>query len=413
MNLNKVSETSSTITLGWTPPTNVQYYLFYADDQLVSNSPSVDKNGNVKKQIKFNKSGNPFEVVAVIRVNGVMSFDVGKYDLNPSPPPGDTQSPTAPTNLRTTSVDQTNVSLAWNPSTDNVGVVKYNVYRNNVKIGEGPGSSGGAQDAWTDNGLTCGTSYVYAVDSEDAAGNKSVKATLTVMTVACDTPPPPPPSGTMTPTQFQSAAVSGATIENQTVTGSVNITNSNVTAKNCVFQGTVDLANGTVLDGCKAKGFYAFGKTGWSLLNSQFDGQGSVSQNLIWDQPAGQGNKNWKISNCTFTNFYKAGDSTVHSEALYIGGWSDGGVVENCHFMDNGTTGHIFFTWFGTQASTSGYPRNICVRGNTFENNDSKVFHYFDIDWRTEIPYPAANIKINPNNTFDKGSSRPEFSGAC
>src|SRR5262245_65868940 len=42
---------------------------------------------------------------------------------------GDTQVPTAPTNLRVTGVTALSVSLAWNASTDNVGVSGYDVMR--------------------------------------------------------------------------------------------------------------------------------------------------------------------------------------------------------------------------------------------------------------------------------------------
>ncbi len=41
---------------------------------------------------------------------------------------GDTEPPTVPGNLRSTGVTSSSVSLAWDPSTDNVGVVAYDVY---------------------------------------------------------------------------------------------------------------------------------------------------------------------------------------------------------------------------------------------------------------------------------------------
>ncbi|WP_338043410.1 carbohydrate-binding protein, partial [Nonomuraea lactucae] len=42
---------------------------------------------------------------------------------------GDTEAPSVPGNLRSTGVTSNSVSLAWNASTDNVGVTGYNVYR--------------------------------------------------------------------------------------------------------------------------------------------------------------------------------------------------------------------------------------------------------------------------------------------
>ncbi|HEY1369619.1 MAG TPA: fibronectin type III domain-containing protein, partial [Gaiellaceae bacterium] len=47
----------------------------------------------------------------------------------PSPPPGDTQAPSTPGGLRVTSATDTAISIAWNASTDNVGVTGYGLYR--------------------------------------------------------------------------------------------------------------------------------------------------------------------------------------------------------------------------------------------------------------------------------------------
>ena len=41
------------------------------------------------------------------------------------------------------------------------------------------------------SGLACGTSYTFAVEAFDAAGNRSTKTTVTVATTACSPPPPP------------------------------------------------------------------------------------------------------------------------------------------------------------------------------------------------------------------------------
>ena len=46
-----------------------------------------------------------------------------------TPPPADTQPPTAPSNLAVTATTSSSVSLAWSASTDNVGVVGYDVFR--------------------------------------------------------------------------------------------------------------------------------------------------------------------------------------------------------------------------------------------------------------------------------------------
>lgn len=92
-------------------------------------------------------------------------------------PGADTTPPSAPTNLRTTAQTTSTISLAWNASTDNVGVVRYRVYRNNVHVGNPTGTT------YTDTGLTANTQYSYYVRAEDAAGNLSAASnTLNVRT---------------------------------------------------------------------------------------------------------------------------------------------------------------------------------------------------------------------------------------
>jgi chitinase len=79
----------------------------------------------------------------------------------------DTQAPSAPTNLRVTGVTATSVSLAWNASTDNVGVTRYDVLRN------GAAPVGGAATSFTVTGLASDTSFTFTVRARDAAGNVS------------------------------------------------------------------------------------------------------------------------------------------------------------------------------------------------------------------------------------------------
>jgi glucose/arabinose dehydrogenase len=90
----------------------------------------------------------------------------------------DHQPPTPPGHLHTTSVGSTCVDLAWAPSTDNVGVVKYRVYSHGrVPIVETPDTH------VTICGLMPATSYTFYVTALDAAGNESPPSNqLTVAT---------------------------------------------------------------------------------------------------------------------------------------------------------------------------------------------------------------------------------------
>jgi hypothetical protein len=92
----------------------------------------------------------------------------------------DQTAPTAPGSLRTTATSLNGISLAWNASTDNVGVTAYQVKRNGTLIAT-PNS---VTLSYADSGLTPGTAYNYTVLAVDAAGNISTAAALTVSTVA-------------------------------------------------------------------------------------------------------------------------------------------------------------------------------------------------------------------------------------
>ncbi|GGP94003.1 chitinase [Actinomadura coerulea] len=84
-----------------------------------------------------------------------------------TPPEKDTEAPSAPSGLRSTGKTATSVSLAWNASTDNVGVTGYDVYNGSAKAASVTGTS------TTVGGLSAKTAYTFTVKAKDAAGNTS------------------------------------------------------------------------------------------------------------------------------------------------------------------------------------------------------------------------------------------------
>ncbi|MER7279680.1 cellulose binding domain-containing protein [Dactylosporangium sp. NPDC000244] len=79
----------------------------------------------------------------------------------------DTQAPSAPASLRVTATTSSSVDLAWNASTDNVGVTGYDIYRGGTLAASVTGTSG------TVSGLSASTAYTFTVKARDAAGNAS------------------------------------------------------------------------------------------------------------------------------------------------------------------------------------------------------------------------------------------------
>ncbi|KAF0154461.1 MAG: hypothetical protein FD159_2562 [Syntrophaceae bacterium] len=103
-----------------------------------------------------------------------------------TPSGGDTTAPTMPTNLNATAPSSSQISLSWNASSDNVGVVGYKIYRGGVYIKSVAGSPS------SDTGLSSSTSYCYTVSAYDAANNESSQSTQACATTADGTPPTTP-----------------------------------------------------------------------------------------------------------------------------------------------------------------------------------------------------------------------------
>lgn len=86
----------------------------------------------------------------------------------------DNIAPTAPTNVLYRGATLNGVSLRWNTSTDNVGVVRYDVYSNNQKL------YSTKQNSVTVFGLDSLTNYTFFVKAIDAAGNESAPSSQVI-----------------------------------------------------------------------------------------------------------------------------------------------------------------------------------------------------------------------------------------
>jgi hypothetical protein len=149
-----------------------------------------------------------------------------------SNPVTDAISPSIPTGLTVGTITASSISLSWTASTDNVGVVGYNVYRKGTKVGTSTTAS------YKDTGLTASTAYSYTVSAYDAAGNtsgqsKSISATTSAGTVT-STPTSTPPVSTPTSTPTSSIPMGPA--------GYTFCSNEYGT---CSFNGTMSVAYGS------------------------------------------------------------------------------------------------------------------------------------------------------------------------
>ncbi|MDQ6849138.1 MAG: fibronectin type III domain-containing protein [Actinomycetota bacterium] len=96
----------------------------------------------------------------------------------------DTSPPTTPAGLTVTSTSSSTAALRWSPSSDNVGVTGYNVYRDGTRVNSGSEVIG---TSFTDSRLTPSTSYRYTVTALDAGGNESPASAPVQATTAAAT----------------------------------------------------------------------------------------------------------------------------------------------------------------------------------------------------------------------------------
>lgn len=83
----------------------------------------------------------------------------------------DTTAPTAPTNLASSNITSSSLTLTWTASTDNIAVTGYDVYMNGSLKTSVSGTSASI------TGLTASTTYSFYVKAKDAAGNNSAAST--------------------------------------------------------------------------------------------------------------------------------------------------------------------------------------------------------------------------------------------
>jgi chitodextrinase len=105
--------------------------------------------------------------------------------------------PSVPTGVDAVATSVSTINVTWLASTDNVGVIGYNVYRDHsakpIATVQAPALS------FTDEALAPGTTHWYTVSAFDAAGKESAHSTPAQKATTQDQPPPPPPPVTPPP----------------------------------------------------------------------------------------------------------------------------------------------------------------------------------------------------------------------
>lgn len=186
-------------TANFTAPTSVQLGQPVTFTNTSSDNGSIAENlwdfgegvpvTTVSPTYTYQKAGN-YRVSLVVWDNTGRA-NIKEQTINVYAGPPDTTAPSAPSSLTAPSKSNVTVNLSWNASTDNVGVVGYDVYRNGTLLGATTGGT-----TYNVTGLTPSTTYTFTVKARDAAGNVSAASnTLSVTTDAGDTQAPTAPTG--------------------------------------------------------------------------------------------------------------------------------------------------------------------------------------------------------------------------
>lgn len=156
------------------------------DDNVVDTNIAID-NQNPKTQRYGLNIGDALcnrTVVSDNDFSGNLSGDIRDLGTDTQYSSSDVDPPTVPTNVRTDAVVWNQVDLAWDASTDNVGVTEYTVIRDGSPIA----TVDGATLTYEDTSVQASTTHLYAVSAGDAAGNVSAASSPALQV---DTPPPP------------------------------------------------------------------------------------------------------------------------------------------------------------------------------------------------------------------------------
>jgi hypothetical protein len=166
-----VTDTTATITWMTTEPASsqVEYALMTASsstltpvDTALVTSRAVQLTG-LEPQKTYGYRVRSRDAAGNERISGVGMFTTLAGPVDASPP-------TMPTNLVAKAVSAVGIDLSWTPSSDDVRVEGYKIFRNGTQVATTPTA------AYSDSKLAPSTGYMYTASAYDAAGNESPRS---------------------------------------------------------------------------------------------------------------------------------------------------------------------------------------------------------------------------------------------
>jgi chitodextrinase len=176
--LSAVATGSTAINLSWNPSTDdvgVTGYDVYRDGAKVASVTSTS-------YADTDLTAATVYTFTVVATDAAGNASAASNSAQATTAAGDTQPPSKPGNPRVAVAGTTQIALKWSASTDNVGVVAYELYRDGALIGET------SVPNYLDSELAQGSSHTFQVFARDAAGNRSVaSSTLSTRTASIST----------------------------------------------------------------------------------------------------------------------------------------------------------------------------------------------------------------------------------
>jgi hypothetical protein len=317
----------------------------------------------------------------------------------------DTEAPTAPAVLRQTSLSAGRVGLAWDASTDNIGVEGYRIYRGGNIARSIPDTS------YSDASVIPGSHYTYTVAAYDGAGNESGHSNELVV----DTPQITGPAGsTIIDNHFTDASV----IPDQYITA----------AKNNLHIAYQHTSHGTqIISGMNALASYApFGsRYEWSIDGSAgldladyaiMDGYHDLSTE---DDEDTNGDTPWAIATRTYLN-----NTANYNVNVIMWSWCDINTHDIERYIRNmenliseyGTGGtnprasqhpveFVFMTGHTYGQGESGFIANAAntIRNHCIEYN-RWLFDYYTIESYDPAGSYFGDLDVTDNLNYDGGN---------
>jgi chitodextrinase len=211
-NLSATVISPSQINLSWSASTDnvgvASYEVFRNGSQITTTTQTSFSDTTVVPGVQYT-----YAVAAMDAAGNTSSQSVPVTIATSSGT--DSTPPSIPTNLQSSNVSSTSLTVTWSSSTDNVAVAGYRVYRNGTQVGTTAAAS------YNDTNLVASTTYTYTVAAYDTSNNVSAQSNQLLVTTSVAAMMPPAfvqvshnqiSAGSSTPVNFSIATRPGNTI---------------------------------------------------------------------------------------------------------------------------------------------------------------------------------------------------------